>query len=251
MKISTGGIGAVATAQACNAKSVYPYQWAWNAVGTDLSSRGVSDVIYEKENSIVEAHQYGIKHSPDETAFDSPNVQLWYNDEGGTPPGGNRSGPLNEVDLKHAHYVHLVVDLLSGDVSGWGDWIINNFTVGFDNQEEKGGGWDDGMLKYAHSGDPDSKSICGGVAIFPHSLNSNTYILVWNPRDQNHKQGDSGWGPDSEAPFDEGEYPKFLEFYPGGGNFDNSTDNYLIIMGYVVANRILTDIPLPIKTHMG
>jgi len=249
MKISSGGIGTVATSQACNAKSAYPYQWAWNAVGTDLSSMNINDVIYVQSNSTVVPHQYGIKHSPGESETGT-NVSLKYMDEGGTPPGGNRSGPLNAVDLGTAPYVHLVVDLLSS--GGFGQYIVDHFLdghLGIDSGDPPGG-WTDGMFQYADSGTwGDTKSVTGGVAIFPHSLNSNTYILVWNPRDQEHKQGSPGWGPDTSDPLT-GKFPIFLEFYPGG-TFDASTDNYLIIMGWVIADRILTDIPLPIRTHMG
>jgi hypothetical protein len=285
MKISTGGIGTVATSALASAGSagsaaLYPYQWAWNAVGTDLTSVVGVNTIDVGDNDVVENHQYGIKHSMVSPVGD--NASLRYQDEGtdsaGLNPGGDRSGPLNAVDMDKAKYMHMVVDLKSGNhTAGWADGMVNETTnnitqitseYGFTRNWDNRGwrlehddplfpdDWGHGVLIYNQGGG--AASVSGGVAIFPHSLNANTFILVWNLRDQVHRQpiGDAGsWGTESDAPtfipFTDSEKPDVLSFYPGGSPFKSSVDNYLIIMGYVLADRILKDIPLPVRTHMG
>ena len=217
-----------------------------------------------------------------EAGFANPEV-LYY-DEEGDPPGGNRSGSLNAVDMDRAKYAHLVVDLKSGNDTNWAfgmiDETTNNvtqitseygFTRNWDNREwrlERGetllpDDWGHGVLNYNTGNEPGgvsgSVSVSGGVAMFQHSLNSNTFILVWNLKDQVRRQpvGEAGsWGTESDAPtwvpFQNPERPLIFSFYPGGRNaFGGSTNNYLIIMGWVLADRILSDIPLPIRTHMG
>ncbi len=256
MKMSTGGIGAVATSQACNAKSAYPYQWAWNAVGSDSSNfnlnntTAVSDPRGVKVAAVAAAGAYG--------------TYAEYKDEAGTPPGGNRSGPLTVEDVIRAPYVHCVVDLRgfdgTGDYEGQffnADYALNNFVLA-DPYGSDGGGVEKGTLVY---GTTDSHAthktkLAGGVALYEQP--DGTHVFVWNARDQIPMNSATNiWNENmpTEAPITLGLMigSEFLEplVFPVVSRLGGDLTNYFIYCGFVLSDRILTDIPLPIRTHMG
>jgi hypothetical protein len=240
MKISSGGIGTVATSQACNAKSVYPYQWAWNAVGTDLTS---ATVTLTEASCDFESHPKGIKFTAKTV---SPLVFFKYNEElPAENPGGNRSGKLTRADAFAAKYLHLVVDM-----TGWTDTntiASNSFLT------KNGIGWNNGVIYWYH-GTGASSLYRGGVAQHPNQANG-THILVWNLRDQllfvnSADTTPSIWGT-SEMSEDD---PIGFRFYTGenflAAGFEGDASS-LVLCGFVISDRILYDIPLPIRTHMG
>jgi hypothetical protein len=261
MKISSGGIGTVASAQGFNAKSAFPYQWAWNAVGTDLTSATLNDTIEVQlqgtENlpgAVLESHSEGIKISP--RIADPSNlgpggpageVRVVYHDELPTTgnPGGNRSGPLNNVDVRQSSYIHCVADL-----SGWTDGGKTSIINGFVHNTPGGAapGWNNGLIVIYH-GDPASRSSSyyGGIAL--HERSDGKHIFVAKAHPDYLKAGPDHWG-NTLTDFPDDEDPVGLEFYLGS-HFNKTLSNSMVLCGFVISDRILTDIPLPIRTHMG
>jgi hypothetical protein len=113
MKISSGGIGTVATSQACNAKAAYPYQWAWNAIGetfqdgpSQQTDKGIQWWGMASNIASAEADPAGIKFTHDGSG--TPFPDLW------DSPATNVSGQLNRADTSIGRYMHAFFDFTGG-----------------------------------------------------------------------------------------------------------------------------------------
>ena len=228
MKIAAGGVGTVASAQAFNAKSAFPYMWAWNAVGSTHGSGPGQYTVAEQQNATIENHAEGLKHTSD-----ASESYLRYKDE--TTDATDKSSKLDNtlIDYSKARYLHGVYDF-----SGW---TTNNTLIPGSLPSSKYVG---SLYYYGSSGTyqgiPAAK-VCG--------MGGGKTIIVWDMFASVFGDGISGeTGPlwqNQSADVS----PYHLEPYWSAGGF--TAGQYMIWCGMVLSDRILTDIPLPIRTHMG
>jgi len=233
MKMSTGGIGAVATSQACNARSMFPYAWAWNAIGaTHDDNSSIPD--YEGNVTVVaplippagqfENDAKGIKI----TSTGPASLPVFY-DEGTDATDKSSKLDASVIDFNSARYMHGVFDF-----SGW--TTGTPFSTGIA---------DGALLVYY------TLSVLGGeirpaTSIIRNDVNENKTIIVWDMT----TLGDlweastvrTDW-KDISGNLPIGIAPYFVSGFSSG--------NSMIWHGMVLSDRILTDIPLPIRTHMG
>lgn len=126
MKISTGGIGTVATAQGFNAKSAFPYQWAWDATKeSDPVARTGNPVAGVAFSNLVggdaSAVDTGVKFTKIEVGGVGETLYADFND--GPDRALGISGTLDKVDTHSARYMHIIIDFTDAGT-------MSNFLIG-------------------------------------------------------------------------------------------------------------------------
>ena len=109
MKMSTGGLGTVASAQAFNAKSMFPYVWAWNAIGATTGSGPGQHTVRITQQAILSSDPEGVKHTSD-----GNDSYVAFKDE--ATDSTDKTGKLDAsvIDFTKARYMHGVFNM-----SGW------------------------------------------------------------------------------------------------------------------------------------
>ena len=215
MKIASSSIGTLQQPQA--AKHLYPYQWSHNAVGDTIGGTGggLSETIRRTYRTNASAHAKGI-------IISSTNRNgYWDVYEANSL---KTSGPLNLVDTIRGRYLHVLFDF---------DGPGTTATTGsLDN------------LLYWYAADNDTAYAPNDDGLSPTKtikLGTKT-ILVY---DMNGTSiGGSGaitWEVNAD--------PLRIQFYHSTGA--GSASAVYIYHGMVLSDRILTDIPLPVATHVG
>jgi hypothetical protein len=211
MKISSGGVGTVATAMSCNAKSAFPYVWAWNAIGESVGSG--TGYVPESGLSGVAAVSTGVKWtaaagpaggSPYVSAIDASLLKL--------------SGPLDNTDALKGKYFHTIWDFTGSALAAGGSSSLNELQIFWlvDDSNYKG---IDAFLRYEQG---------------------SSTVLVFDMTGSDAAAGTANWGVSDITKIQ----PYFESISGlGGGTF--------IHQGMVLSDRILYDIPLPVRTHVG
>jgi len=248
MKMSTGGIGAVATSQSCNARSMFPYAWAWNAIGASYDpasfweSGHFSEGSFDGEKTVIRLsnwgsfapHADGIKIISTSSSY----TAAMFHDE--TTDVTDKSGKLDAsvIDFNSARYLHGVFDF-----SGWPGSSAFTGTTNYAADADDS----IGMLQlYVFDGSLPSFRPIYVDCISGYEIGGGKTILVW----------------DLGAPYAHNLYsmPEWKDLYESqpfvfgatwGPTSTFATDDYIVWCGMVLSDRILTDIPLPIRTHMG
>lgn len=228
MKIASSSIGTLQQLQA--AKHLYNYQWSWNAVNETVSGGG-SDPVQVNNGAEISSVPNGIKcsrksDSAGAASRNNPYVDF-YDDYSSKP---NISGSLNGVDTARAGYMHGIFD--------------------FTNAPQITAKADDSLYLYWYQ---DGSKYDGGGCI-QRIQRGNITILVWNcnnPGESLSFGSPSPWASIGNQP----EGPVRLEpYWDGGITFTGGpggTVPYWVWCGMVLSDRILTDIPLPVATHVG
>lgn len=216
MKISTGGIGTVATAQSCNAKSAFPYQWAWNFAGESV---GDGIIVVGLETTIT-AVPTGIRW---DFTGSSPYVDCY--DEGAAT--SKVSGDLNAAD-KNAYYIHSLIDFsgsaaLRDNLSSESGSSAPNLTD-FELYWFNGGG----------------TNYEGSDAIKEFKMSNGVTVLVHDLRNTNAEFGSDNYSGASGGDWvdRDTESPLRLENYFHG---IAAVGQSLIHHGYILADRILSE----------
>jgi hypothetical protein len=238
MKITSSGIGTVATAQGFNGASAKPYQWAWDASKETSPLGGVglgSDNVFASVSSVtLEKVPDGIKCTP------INDNELFFDFRDGK--SSSVSGQLNAVDTPRAKYMHGIFDFSSAGATTIA--TVNGLIA---NKDYLGGAQGRGKLDFYWLKPDDQANYAGSSAIRAFGTLSKT-ILVW---DMNHPDTNPGIYPDNGASGSDwstgdftGEEPFRIEFL----SQETTTDNPFYLFGYILANRILSpeEISLPV-----
>jgi len=234
MKIAAGGVGTVASAMACNAKSVFPYIWAWNAIGATTGSGPGQHTVRVSQNATLSSDPEGVKHESD-----GNDSYVAFRDE--STDATDKTGKLDAsvIDFTKARYMHGVFNM-----SGWTTGAGTNSGKSFVDISPGSGA---GQLYYytALSGANPWK----GVNSIKHiHLGQERWLIVWDMHTQLVGGNGATWQSMTTT------MPVHLEPWWGGANSGNSffpDGQSMVWCGMVLSDRILTDIPLPIRTHMG
>ena len=225
MKIASSSIGTLQQPQA--AKHLYNYQWSWNAVNETVSG-GATDPLQTQGGSSISIVPGGIKCSRHGSLSNRNTPYVDFYDDYSSKP--NISGVLNGVDTARAGYMHGIFD--------------------FTNAPQITAKADSALQLYWYQ---DGSKYEGGNCI-KRIQRGNITILVWNcnnPAGGTAVGSPSPWASIGNQP----EGPVTIEPYWNGGitltGGPGGTVPYWIWYGMVLSDRILTDIPLPVATHVG
>ena len=230
MKLSSG-LGLPSVAQSFNAKGVMgPYIWAHNAVGETITLGGDNPL---KNPSNITLGNVSTGVSLNQGSSDAV-FRFWEANSSKT------SGLLNEVDTNRGRYLYIVISF-TGPGTAQGTVKKNNH-----------------LWWYAGSGGTDDygplDSFNGGLGHQPVASTSNevhmngstivrghTTILVYDMQGSTLVPGASTtetWGSNAD--------PIMLEL-----SFNNDSAVTSIYHGMVLSDRVLTHIPLPIRTDIA
>jgi hypothetical protein len=224
MKIASSGIGTVATAQGFNAKSAFPYVWAWNAVGaTTGAGASGTHTVKTSQQATLSSDPEGVKHTSG-----GDNSFIAYRDE--ATDAADKTGKLDAslIDFTKARYMHGVFNM-----SGW-----TTPSGGFSNYSP---GQSEGQLYYYST-----NSNWNGHDSLKHIyLGDGRWIIVWDMLGgEIGGGGGTFWGDMTTLA------PIHLEpWWGSAGAFPSGQS--MVWCGMVLSDRILYNIPLPIRTHMG
>lgn len=217
MKIASSGIGTVASAQGFNAKSAFPYQWAWNFAGQPVGE----GVIAAVQHSSVTAVPTGVRW--DITGAD-PYVDCY--DAGATT--AKISGDLNATD-KNAYYMHSLFDF-SGSASIQDNLASSGGTANLSKFD-----------LYWFSSGSGATNYEGSNAINEFKMSNGVTVLVHDLRGTNGRYGSDGieyQGTAGDWVNRTLEEPIQLENYFNGIGTDGQN---IIHHGYILADRILSE----------
>jgi len=230
---------------------MFPYAWAWNAIGASYDpasfweSGHFSEGSFDGEKTVIRLNSLG-SFAPHAEGIKiiwpsgSLGVAAMFHDE--TTDVTDKSGKLDAsvIDFNSVRYLHGVFDF-----SGWPGSSAFTGTTNYaaDTADSVG------MLQLY------MVTLLEGVALYPpayvdcisgYEIGGGKTILVW----------DLG-APYAYNPNSLPEWKDFSENQPvilgatWGPTGTLATDDYIVWCGMVLSDRILTDIPLPIRTHMG
>ena len=226
MKLSSG-LGLPAVAQSFNAKGVMgPYVWAHNAVGETITGGG-SDPLRLPNNLTLGSVSTGVScNQTDAAVFDFFEEY-----------SSKTSGALNTVDTNRGRYLHLVVSFTGpGTAVGTAVGIDSLWWFRTDDDAEYGpiDGFNGDFGHQPVASTTDETHMGGSTIVRGH-----TTILVYDMQGSTlQADRDVTWGTNAD--------PIKIQW---AHNADAAVT--CIYHGMVLSDRVLSNIPLPIRTDIA